>query len=122
MARTTALTANANRIAALQESVALLRHQLEHSSGIAVIEIASCGHAECGQPPPDAYPPDAWVVHLGCHHQVPPQPTPQSIRNAGSNQPTATTADQTAYQELLELAHTVAPMPQTKPTARIFRR
>ena len=62
------------RLQDLQEQITLLQGQLRAGRGIAVVEVARCGHQDCGAPMPDALPEDALILELGCEHQIPDAP------------------------------------------------
>lgn len=62
------------RLQDLQEQITLLQGQLRAGRGIAVLEVARCGHQDCGAPMPDDLPEDALILELGCEHQIPDAP------------------------------------------------
>ena len=62
------------RLQALLSGVEALEARAKASRGIAVLEVARCGHGDCGAPLPDALPEDALILELGCEHQIPDAP------------------------------------------------
>lgn len=62
------------RLQDLQEQITLLQGQLRAGRGIAVLEVARCGHDDCGPRLPEAMPEDALILELGCEHQIPEAP------------------------------------------------
>lgn len=106
------------RIRDLQDELLSIQGQLRLAAGIQVIVCCSCGHADCGDPPPVALPRDAWVVNQGCRRLVPEQVTPEAIAavSAPSKVSELPPQMQQDYQELLALA-TGQPEPP-KPTIR----
>lgn len=78
------------RLQDLQEQITLLQGQLRAGRGIAVLEVASCGHDTCGAPAPDALPEDALILQLGCEHKIPDAPVleqPQHQSRADRRRP-----------------------------------
>lgn len=76
------------------------------ASGIQVLHCCSCGHPDCGAPPPAILPADAWVVNLGCRLDAPQQVTPGDVAEAAapSTVRELSPRQQQDYQELLALA------------------
>jgi hypothetical protein len=100
------------RIRDLQDELLGLRGQLQMAKGIQVIHCASCGHHDCGQPPPTALPDDCWVVMLGCRLEAPLQATPRTIAEAtGPGSAPATPQQMAIYEQLLA---------KTKPDPRLL--
>ena len=62
------------RLQALLSGVEALEARAKASRGITVLEVARCGHADCGAPVPADLPQDALILELGCEHQIPDAP------------------------------------------------
>ena len=65
------------RLQALLSGVEALEAQVLQTRPITVLRVASCGHPECGAPPPDDFPTDALVIELGCRYAVPEVAMPE---------------------------------------------
>ena len=91
----------------MAEEIAILQGQLRIAQGIKVLHVASCGHSDCGDPPPQQLPPDAWVVHLGCKHLTPKEVTPEAI--AEQVQVAASTSPQ--QEQVIEALLELGPLP-----------
>ena len=68
------------RLQDLQEQITLLQGQLRAGRGVAVLEVARCGHDDCGSRLPEAMPEDALILELGCEHQIPDAPPLEEIQ------------------------------------------
>jgi hypothetical protein len=99
------------RLRLLQDELLALQGEVRIAKGIQVIHCASCGHHDCGQPPPTVLPEDALVVMLGCRLEAPLQATPRAIAEAtGPGAAPATPQQQAIYEQLLA---------KTKPDPRL---
>jgi hypothetical protein len=102
------------RLRDLQEEVLGLRGQLQMAQGIAVLHVATCGHATCGCPPPEVLPTDAWVVQLGCRLEAPEQVTPEAIAEATGPAAAGPTPEQLAtFKSLMALTKARPPVHQS---------
>ena len=105
------------RLRDLQDGVLAMQGQMRIAKGIQVIRCCTCGHRECGDPPPLSLPDDAWIVVQGCHFQAPEQATSQSIKEATGRGPEELSAQQQKdLEELLALARNSDLSPSPTPS------
>lgn len=105
----------------MADQILALQGQVRMAQGIKVLHICSCGHPDCGDPPPKALPADAWVVQLGCRLDAPQQVTPELLQ-AQVESAAGPTAEQQAAMDALLRLQPVAQATTTPSTPRTISR
>lgn len=105
------------RMTELQDGLQKVQSQLKAQAGVPILELATCGHPECGAPPPQHLPTDCFVVYLGCRYRCPEQLDQAALdQEEAAPSETPSPSQEAAFQKLLAVAR------NEQPTSRLLTR